>query len=182
MANVYPKNINFLLADAVRREEGGKLTLLGFYSGDTVLLKDTLPQVIPEGMEGLALPGLTIVATVRDGHGSFNCGIHLIGPNGKALGKVVDGMKLVKGKDTSANLLVPIQPFPIPEFGIYRVLLQLNKHEFEFKFRVAHSDPKATFPKVMKGKKLESLIGRSIPSKELAPFRDSKLTPGKRKT
>lgn len=159
MANVYPKNIQFLLADHVRQEEGGKLSLLGFYSGDAVLLKGPLPEEIPEGMEGIALPGLTIVAVVRDGHGSFNSAIHLYGPNGKELGEGVKGHALDKAKDGTANLLVPIQPFPIPEFGMYRVLLELGKHEYEYRFRVGHLDPSVVFPSVTKGKMLS-------PSKE----------------
>lgn len=159
MANVYPKNIQFLLADHVRQEEGGKLSLLGFYSGDAVLLKGLLPEEIPEGMEGIALPGLTIVAVVRDGQGVFNSAIHLYGPNGKELGEGVKGQKLDKRKDGTASLLVPIQPFPIPGFGIYRVLLELGTREYEYQFRVGHLDPLAVFPSAKKGKKLSPSKG-----------------------
>lgn len=181
MANVYPKNIHFLLADAVRQEEGGKLTVLGLYSGDAVLLKDPLPQVIPEGMEGLALPGLTIVALVRDGHGSFSYDVRLFRPDGIALGKGADGMRLDKAKETPASLLVPIQPFPIPGFGTYRVVLLLNKHEYEYKFRVAHVDPKAVFPKLMKNTKSAPLNERPTPRKSPASSKGSMGTPSKRK-
>lgn len=156
MANVYPKDIQFLLADHVRQEEGGKLSLLGFYSGDAVLLKGPLPEEIPDGLEGIALPGLTIVAVVRDGHGVFNSVIHLYGPNGKELGEGLRGQKLDKGKEGTANLLVSIQPFPIPGFGIYRVLLELGTHKYEYRFRVGHLDPLTVFPGAKKGKKLPS--------------------------
>lgn len=174
MANVYPRNVQFLLADAVRQEEGGKLTVLGLYSGDAVLLKDSLPNSIPEGMEGLALPGLTIVAIVRDGQGSFSYGVHLYGPDGKALGKGVDGMKLDKKKDAPASLLIPVQPFPIPDFGTYRVLLQLNRHEYEFKFRVSHIDPNAAFPEINKSKNETPSNGRRTPGKGSAQSEKSK--------
>lgn len=160
MANVYPKDIQFLLADHVRQEEGGKLSLLGFYSGDAVLLKGPLPEEIPEGMEGIAIPGLTIVAVVRDGQGIFNSAIRLYGPNGKELGEGVKGQKLDKRKDGTANLLVPIQPFPISGFGMYRVLLELGTHEYEYQFRVGHLDPSVVFPTVAKGKKLSPPKGK----------------------
>lgn len=147
MANVYPKDLQFLLADAVRQEDGGKLTVLGLYTGEAVLLKEPLPKTLPEGMKGLALPGLTILATARDGHGSFNFSFKLYGPDGKSLGKGIVGAKLEKQKFAPANLLIPVQPFPISGFGTYRAVFKLSKqHEYEFKFRVGHVDPKAVFP------------------------------------
>lgn len=148
MANVYPKKLQFLLADAVRQEDGGKLTVLGLYTGEDVLLKEPLPKTLPEGIKGLALPGLTILATARDGHGSFNFSCELYGPDGKSLGKDIVGVKLEKQKVAPASLLVPVQPFPIPRFGTYRAVFKLSQHEYEFKFRVGHVDPKAVFPSV----------------------------------
>lgn len=181
MANVYPKNIQFLLADAVRQEQGGKLTVLGLYSGDSVLLKDTLPKEVPDGMEGLALSGLTVVALVRDGQGAFDCTLQLFAPGGKALGKGVSKLKVDKQKEASTSLIFPIEPFPIPDFGIYRIVLQLGKHEYEFKFKVVHADPSATFPKLNMGKKAVPSKGKPIPGSASARSETSKATPGKRK-
>lgn len=181
MANIYPKDVRFLLADAVRQEQGGKLTVLGLYSGDSVLLNDPLPKVFPEGKQGFALHGLTILVTICDGQGHFDCSIHLFGPDRKELGKGANRLEVNKEKDASANLIFPMEPFLINGFGIYRFALQLNKHEYEFKFSVRHADLSATFPKVKKSKKPALQIGTSMPSKGLARPKKSKTTPGKRK-
>jgi hypothetical protein len=180
MANIYPKIVKFLLADAVRQEQGGKLTMLGLYSGDSVLLNDPLPKVLPEGKQGLALPGLTIVATICDGQGHFDCSIHLFGPDGKERGKGANRLEVNKQKDASANLIFPMEPFPINGFGIYRIVLQLNKHEYEFKFNVRHADPHATFPKVKRSKKPALPLGTPMPGRGVARPKKSKTTPRKR--
>lgn len=179
MANVYPKEIQFLIADHVRQEEGGKLSLLGFYSGDAVLLKGPLPAEIPEGVGGIALPGLTIVAVVRDGQGSFDSTFHLYSPDGRELGQGVKGQKLDKAKGGAASLIVPIQPFPIPEFGIYRARLQLGKHEYEFQFKVGHFDPNVPFPpKVSKGDKSAPSEGKALRGKVSAEKRNPRKRAG----
>lgn len=146
MANVHPKDIQFLLADAVRQESGGKLTLLGFYSGHTVILQDPIPKDIPDHVHGIALPGLTIVATIFDGHGMFDGQFCLFSPSGIPLGKG-ETAPIEKQKNVPSNLIFPIHPFPVPEFGTYRIVLKLNRHEHEFAFKVAHVDPKACLPK-----------------------------------
>jgi len=180
MANVYPKIVKFLLADAVRQEQGGKLAVLGLYSGDSVLLNDPLPKMFPEGMQGFALPGLTIVVTICDGQGRFDCGLHLFGPDGKELGKGVNRVEVNKLKNVSANLIFPIEPFPINGFGIYRIALQLSRHEYEFIFNVRHADPSATFPIVKNSKKSELQKETPKPGKVFARTKKSKTASGKR--
>lgn len=180
MANVYPKIVKFLLADAVRQEQGGKLTVLGLYSGDSVLLNDPLPKEFPEGKEGFALSGLTIVATICDGYGHYDCGLHLFGSDGKELGKGATRLKVDKQKDASANFIFPIEPFPINGFGTYRIVLQLSKQNYEFKFTVRHADPSVTFPRVKKSKKPASPKVKPTLGKVRAQSEKSKTARGKR--
>lgn len=171
MATIYPKTIQFLLADAVRQEQGGKVTVLGLYSGDSVVLQDVLPKEFPEGMNGLALACLTILAIVRDGQGRFDCNLHLFGPTGTELGKGLNSVILDKQKDAPVNLIFPIQPFPIPDFGNYRIALWINKHEYEFKFKVTHADPGVVLPKVRKGEKPVLSKGKGMQGNSTRPVK-----------
>jgi hypothetical protein len=166
MANVYPKDVQFLLADAVRQEAGGKLAVLGLYSG-AVLLKDTLPKELPEGAKGMALPRLEVLVTIFDGYGRFNVDLRLLGPRGTVIGKGATEIFVDKKKDAAANVIFPIEPFPIPGFGTYRITMQLNRHRYEFKFGVGHTDPNARFPVAATSKKQKS--PKESPGQDSAP-------------
>ena len=162
MAKVYPKSLRFLLADAIRQEAGGKLTLLGLYAGDEVVLQGELPDVVPDGMKGVAIQGLTVLIMIPDGHGEFQCRFQLFDPTGDLL---IDGRAAVtvnKQKGIASNLLFPISPFPVPQFGRYRVLCDLDKRSFEYSFVIRHQDPNATLP------------GPNIPPEHKQPVRTSR--------
>jgi len=148
MAKVYPKLLRFLLADAVREESGGKLTILGLYSGDQLVLQGPLPKAVPKGFKGMALPGLTVLVMISDGHGEFECRFQIFDPNDALLG---DGKALIlvnKQKDVASNLLFPITPFPITAFGRYRVLCKLDGRSYEYAFQIRHQNAKARLPRL----------------------------------
>lgn len=173
MARLFPKNVQFILADAVRQEVGGKLTMLGLYSGDVVLLNETLPPALPEGAAGMALAGLTFLVRVLDGQGQFKYRVDLYGPKGEMLGQRMTEQILEMQPGTTASLIVPVQPFPIPEFGIYRIVLTLNGRPYEFKFRVGHVDPTAIFPHKPAEKTAKPAPSRRAPKK--APAKPKKV-------
>lgn len=171
MANVYPKQVQFLLADGVRQEQGGKFTVLGFYPGNGVLLNQPLPKKVPDGFKGVALPGLTLIITLFDGNGSFSGDLKIIRPSGELLGKGSTNIVIEKNKGKSASLLIPIEPFPVTEFGDYQATLKLGAHKYDFVFRIGHIDPKASLPGTStrtsaSKKKPNSLAKRTISSSE----------------
>src|SRR3990170_6853318 len=99
MPKMLPKRIHFLIADAIREETGGKLTVMGLYAGNDIRLQGPLPTEIPDGMKGIAIPSLAILAIITDGHGEFRTQFYLYDPNDKLLGQGA-ASKLSKGKDT----------------------------------------------------------------------------------
>ncbi len=145
MVTLLPKQLRFLLADAVREETGGKLTLLGLYTGDEVVLQGTLPVDTPKGMKGIALQGLTILVLIVDGYGEFNVQIQVYDPTGAPIGESSKDT-LVKVKDVPQNMLLPITPFPVRAFGRHRLEIQLNNRKYEYLFTVRHQDPNARLP------------------------------------
>ena len=145
MANKLPTKIQFLLADAVRQEALGKLSLLGLYSGDVILLTGPLPKTLPEGQQALAIPSLAILATIMDGHGTFPTTGRLIDPNNKtfAAGPV---QPVTKTNSGPFNYILPMVPFPVTAFGTYRFELTIKGKKYTYRFVVRHIDPKVKLP------------------------------------
>jgi hypothetical protein len=145
MLTVLPRQIHFLLADSVREELGGKLTVIGLYTGGEVILQGAMPADVPKGYERMALPGLTILAVCEDGEGQFQLEFELYDPSDRPLGKSAP-TQVVKAKNAPQNLIFPLVPFLVPRFGRYRFELRLNNRKYEYSFTVRHSDPHASAP------------------------------------
>ncbi len=145
MAKKLPAQLRFLLADAVREEAGGKVSILGFYSGDEVVLQGELPTKLEEGAQAVALPALTILVLFVDGYGNFQLRLQVFDPTGKPFG-LSKPMQINKVKGAPYNIILPIMPFPIRVFGRYRFELRIDKRKYEYSFTVRHQDPNVRLP------------------------------------
>jgi hypothetical protein len=147
MTRVYPTQVSFLIADVIRLELGGKVTLAGLYSGDQLLLEGELPKELPDNAVALALGGLSILIVLKGGDGRFPTSFAIDRPSGEPLGiqGALDEITLAKGQ--THNLVLPIVPFPVFEFGQYILRLKLNKRTYEHKFVIRHCDPKVRIPR-----------------------------------
>lgn len=146
MRKAYPKEVRFLLADGVREETGGKVTVLGLYSGDDVVLQGDLPPILPEGMLGLALPNLSFLVVIKDGAGEFQVQYSLVDPMGGSIGRPNLEQTISKQKGIPTNIIVQVSPFPLSSFGRYKFLLEIDGRKFEYPFLVRHQDPSKKFP------------------------------------
>lgn len=144
MRKVYPKDVRFLLADAVRQEQGGKLSLLGFYPGNLVILQGELPKDLREN-ELFGIPSLGLVFLIMDGQGDFKARIDIQQPNGKRVG-LGAALDTKKKSGVTHTITVPLTPFPIDALGTFKVSITFDGRAHHFAFVVRHSDPKATLP------------------------------------
>jgi hypothetical protein len=151
MEKQLPSAPRFLLADNITEQSGGKLLIIGLYSGDVVVLHGPLPAKVPAQFHGIALPGLYVLVTFVDGVGQFDASVRIYDPNGIALGPAsILKAKLEKGK--SQNFVVPLVPFPVTAFGKYRIELQIDTKKFGYEFAVQHEDPNAALPSIQSKK------------------------------
>jgi len=170
MKKQLPSAPRFLLADNITEQSGGKLLIVGLYSGDVVVLHGPLPAEVPAQFRGLAIPGLYILVTFIDGVGEFDASVRIYDPKGNALGPESRlKAKLEKGK--SQNLIVPLVPFPVTAFGKYRIELQIDTRKFNYEFSVQHEDPNAALPSIQSKKKprkkpLKAATGRATLSRK----------------
>lgn len=131
---VPPSRVRFFLCDDVRAETDGKITLVGFYPDDKIIVNQ-LPAA-NTGPVLVAIPQLAIAAIVMDGVGT------LLSPSGEVtdpLGKLVSratlgAAVLVAGKTYS--IVIKGNMFPVPHFGRYEFKLTLDKTTFSFPFDI----------------------------------------------
>jgi len=146
MVTRLPKEVRFLLAESVREEVGGKLSLAGLYSGDEVVMQGVLPSQLPPGVGGVALQhGLTVLALMKGGSGEFDLNMKILAPDGSQLA-ISENIKVNLQPDRTGNLIVPAIPFPVHSFGTYRVQLFFGKKMYEYKFLIRHQDRTAQLP------------------------------------
>ncbi len=131
MRKIFPKNIKYILADLIREEIRNKLTIVGMYSSDLLLLlKDLTPGQIT------ALPGIYILAQLEDGQGKFDGKFIIRDPKGTALktGAVVINKP---NKKRSFGVILPITPFLVSMIGRYHLELTLDKkHKYDYFFEI----------------------------------------------
>ncbi len=142
MAKKLPTAANFFLADSVREESGGKLTLIGFYSGNELILNGPLPKKLPADAQSIALPGLSILITFFGGKGKFSLDIQLFDPKGIEFAPAHRSEISIETPGAQ-NVILPIIPFPIKAFGKYMLRVKLDKQSYDYEFIVRHRDPKA---------------------------------------
>lgn len=105
---------NFLVCDEARREDNGKLLLVGIYTPDIVVKE--LPVI---------LPGLCFFFTVRGLIPQKNQGVtlRLYAPSKAQLGERHFGIG-EEEKTSRAYIIFRIMPFPIKDAGAYTLKLE----------------------------------------------------------
>jgi hypothetical protein len=119
--------IQFLLCESVRQEQGGKLTLLGFFPGSVI--------VVPPTTETITFP-LAFLFITNDGDGLFSVRVTLIRPSGAVefADQPIPDVTKEPGKPMTA--LVQFLPFHTSEFGGFKILLKLNDALYERIFTI----------------------------------------------
>ena len=131
--------VKFLIAEEVRPEAEGKLTVIGLYSGDTIILiKKDLPPDLPEKVEIIpAIERLAILATVGD----TPKGVHkfkgrIVDPSGAEHKPVMNLGEAAIEKGTFHNVLVEIKPFVTKIEGVYHFEFFVDDDMFDFPFEI----------------------------------------------
>ena len=128
--NIFPDKVDFLLADDIRPELGEKITILGTYGGDAVILEGQ------QHMPGMAMPSLAILCIGRGGEGTIRVDASLTSPTGKHSQAMPKPNEIVKEKKRNLALVFKFQPFLIEQFGTFIFKLKLDDKEYPFPFRI----------------------------------------------
>lgn len=126
------KKTLFLMCEGIREEPGNKLTLLGVYTAQKLL--------VPTTTETVLLPSLAFLFVFRDGFGTFQVRVSLRTPSGVALIDEQPMKDAVKLEAQALSLIVQVVPFQTNEFGDFEVIVTLNSRSYERSFAVVKSD------------------------------------------
>jgi hypothetical protein len=134
----YPRqsSIRFTLCDDIRQEVNGKVSLMGIYAADKVVLLD--PKPIPEQKALAVLPSMALAFFIANAEGSLNMSVQLVPPSG-AKSPVLNIGPVVAEKGRSAITGAFLRPFVVQEYGTHKVLLHLDDRKYEFSFEVVQA-------------------------------------------
>jgi hypothetical protein len=170
--NTLPTRVKFLLCDDVRAEADAKLTIVGLYADDKIIVNTALnpapiaaPSLpLPRGLPVYGVPQLAIASIVLDGIGTYPALGEFRDPKGNVIIRIVLGdALLVIGK--TATLIVKGGTFPVTQFGTYKFVLTLGTTDFSFDFEILAG----------------SSISGTTASPSLQPVRKGRAKKGKKK-
>jgi hypothetical protein len=132
MAKVMPSDtqVGLLVADDVRQEVNNKISLAGFYIGNSMNIKDIGPSII--------IP-LTFLVVLSGGEGTFKFKMDFFSPSGSPIfqGPEAD---VVKEPIKPSVTIVKFGNFPVSATGKYRIDIYLDGYKFSRELAVGH-DP-----------------------------------------
>lgn len=126
-----PELIQFLLAEDVRLEQFGKLSLLGWYGGESITLLRSPGE--PEQNWQPNLNSLAFIFRFTPGTGSYSAILTLHSPSGKEVGKANLG-QVTSFNGQPLGVVCKVGPIQVSEFGTYTVGVQLDTYRYEKTF------------------------------------------------
>lgn len=124
-----PTKYDVILCEDVREEKGKKLTILGFFVGDDIIVPSDIPK------EKINLK-LTFLTRLKDGEGKWQAAWRILSPDGSIL---VPAEKLGEvEKFEGKHVLIAIQHLvhKVSEFGMHKFVLTLEDKDFEFEYEI----------------------------------------------
>lgn len=125
-----PSDFDTLMADDIRQEIGGKVTLVGFFIGNEIVLpKDAKPG--PD----IALAKLAFLTRLKDGDGTWNGKWSISGPGNIEIIKSPKDFSVKKVAGEMHGVLT-VLPLKVPKVGDYKYVLELDDRPYEYRFHI----------------------------------------------
>lgn len=130
--------IKFLVAEEMRPEAGGKLTILGLFPDDNIILTkpaypEGVPPETPRGIEKIVF--LVSVSDAPNRKLKFK--VRITDPSGELYKPEMQlgEERIVKG--TSRSFIIEVKPFVISLMGVYVFDFYVNKEIYSFPFEIS---------------------------------------------
>lgn len=128
--------VNFLIAEEVRPEVNGKMTILGLFAGDIILLvKGARPEGVaadtPVGLERLA-----ILVIIGETEGEHKFKGKLVEPSGELYKSELALGEATLKKGFNHTIIVELKPFIVKQEGIFNFEFFVDDQKFTFPFEI----------------------------------------------
>lgn len=132
MTNVLPTDneVSLFVADDVRQELNSKVSLSGFYPGNSLNVRDIGPNI--------AIP-LAFMLFLTGGSGKFKFKMEFFAPSGNTIFKGPE-TELVKDVGRNTASIAKIMGFPMSATGKFRIDIYLDGKKYSRELVVGH-DP-----------------------------------------
>jgi hypothetical protein len=130
--------VDFLIAEEIRPEVGNKLTVLGLFPGNIIVIlkrelpKDTLPKGVSAGLDRLSI--LATISGASDGLHKFKG--RIVEPTGDLYQpEAVFGEANTK-LGFAHTVIIELKPFVIKQMGVYRFEFFVDDEKFVYEFEI----------------------------------------------
>ena len=134
--------IKFLMAEEFRPEPNNKITVLGLFAGETLILnKGPRPEGVPEDAP-IGLERLAFMLIISDLDGTHDFKGSIFDPNGQAMSfeqQLGEGIMIEKGM--SHIIINEVKPFIIKAAGTYTFVLHVDDNQEKFSFEIRLAEP-----------------------------------------
>jgi hypothetical protein len=132
MTNSLPTKLDFfVVAESLRQEMHGRVSILGAYALGQILINPDEPLPIN-------LP-IAIYALFREGQGTFRQRLRIVGPSGQEIGNFP--MPSISKKDREVLAVgINFSMMALPEIGTYKVEIWLDDQKFDSEFSIMRSE------------------------------------------
>jgi hypothetical protein len=129
MKNILPRDehVWFLVAQAIRSDGDGKMSLFGFLGTERVVIASaTLPAVLP----------VTFMFLLREGEGSFAADFSIRDPGGRVVHREELPPAQKPLSTENHGIAVTMAPLVVSAFGTYRIILRLDGKKYRRDFTI----------------------------------------------
>ena len=128
--------VSFLISEEIRLELNNKITVVGLYAGDVVvIIKVERPEGMPEDTPS-GLDRLTILATITEAdEGELDLKGRIINSSGEVGEEIPLGKATVRAGLSNA-VVIEMKPFIVKVPGIFKFELFVNNENYLFPFEI----------------------------------------------
>jgi hypothetical protein len=162
-----PELLLVLICESVRQEPLGKLSVLGWYNGDEIILH-RLPSAPDPWIP--TLPGLAFLFQFLGGEGTFPVKFSFADPAGKQIAEMDFGEKEFRPGARTTLAITGNGPISLKNFGSYVACVSVGEKKFRHKIHIKEgaplSDAAASLPQLPPSLPESSGSGRGAPKRK----------------
>lgn len=167
-------SVRFYLADDVRSESSGKVTLVGLYPDNVLVLGLPTGTASPSPQNALGISAVAVLSTIQGDPGLCEAVFKLTDPHGRVMIQSAEPAPILVGKERHANLIARFPAFVVTGFGTYKFELQIGDQVHVFPIEVKQGDAQRVDSTAMRRHETLPVVAKKKVTKPVAKKRTAK--------